>query len=118
MASIIEQRNGRRTIQFRGPDDKRRSIRLGIVEDSLVDEVKVHVEHLSRCWEKQTPPSKQTDEWVCQLLADPSRLWIYDRLAAVGLLVERERPEEDEKPHRNSLKLGAFLDRYFARVPM
>ena len=61
--------------------------------------------------------SKQTDEWIRQLLADPARVWIYDKLAAVGLLVERERPEEEAKPYRDCLKLGGFLADYFDKRP-
>jgi len=37
MASITKQPNGRRTIQFVGPDRKRRSIRLGKVSQRYAE---------------------------------------------------------------------------------
>ena len=46
MASITRQPNGRRTIQFVGPDGKRRSIRLGKVTQRTAEGIRVKVEAL------------------------------------------------------------------------
>jgi hypothetical protein len=48
MASINRESNGRRTIQFIGPDGKRRSIRLGKASQRLAEGFRVKVEALAR----------------------------------------------------------------------
>ena len=45
MASILKQSGGRRTIQFRGADSKRHSIRLG-VRQHAAEGIRTHVEAL------------------------------------------------------------------------
>lgn len=47
MASITTEPGGRRTIQFVGRDNKRRSIRLGKVSQRIADAVKTRVEQLN-----------------------------------------------------------------------
>jgi len=47
MASITREPNGRKTIQFTGPDCKRRSIRLGKVSQRHAETVKTRVEQLA-----------------------------------------------------------------------
>jgi len=46
VASISRQKNGRRIIQFAGPDKRRRSIRLGKVSQRTAELVKTKVENL------------------------------------------------------------------------
>jgi integrase len=111
MASVTKT-NGRTTIQFISPTDrKRRSIRLGKIAPSKATEIKGHVEHLVECWRTGNPVSAQTDRFVAGLLADPAQMWLYDRLAAVKLVPERERPEDQAG---ELSKLGTFLDAYIS----
>jgi hypothetical protein len=46
MASISNDKNGNRSIQFVAPDRKRRTIRLGKVTKKAVETIKVHVESI------------------------------------------------------------------------
>jgi integrase len=107
MASMTTEPNGHRTIQFCGPDRKRRSIRLGKVSKQLAEEILGHVEHLAECWRWQRTVHPHTDRWVSKLLADPARHQLYDRLAAARLVPEREPATDPEVP-----RLGEFLDAY------
>ncbi len=108
MASISTEPNGRRTIQFVGPDKKRRSIRLGKIGEADAKTIAEHVQHLVECWKYPDKPiNRQTDRFVSKLLADSSKVWLYDRFAAAGLVVARDIPEAIE-----AAKLGKFLDAY------
>jgi hypothetical protein len=94
MASISKDKSGNRTIQFVGPDKKRRSVRLGEIASDDAKKLAKHIEHLAQCWKYGSPPCPQTFDWIMGLLADPATHWLYDRLAAVKLVAERERPED------------------------
>jgi len=107
MASISKEPNGHRTIQFIGPDKKRRSVRLGKIGKADAETIAEHIGHLARCWKYGKPPNKATDAWVGQLLADSAQVWLYDRLAAVGLVPARDIPEEIE-----AARLGPFITAY------
>jgi hypothetical protein len=48
MASISNDKNGNRSIQFIAPDRKRRTIRLGQVTKKAADTIKVNVEAIPR----------------------------------------------------------------------
>jgi integrase len=109
MASISKDKSGNRTVQFIGPDKKRRSVRLGKTGLADAKAIAEHVEHLASCWKHRKPPCKQTDTWVAGLLADSASHWLYDRLAAVNLVPERERPEDQAG---ELSRLGAFLAAY------
>ncbi len=96
MASISKQRNGRRTIQFFGPDKKRRSIRLGKVSDRMARSIKVKVEDLVSAAIAKQPVSDETARWVAQLDDEMT-----GKLSRVGLIRERQNPS-----------LAKFLDNY------
>lgn len=123
MASIIKLKDGRVTLQFRNPNGKRSTLYLGHADELTTLEVKRHLEHIVRSVKNGTLPSVVTERWLADLLADPARTWLYDRLAAVGLVTER--PEQTERkaarqvkeaPPRPSLTtLGPFLDDYIKR---
>ncbi len=98
MASISKEPNGHRTIQFIGPDKKRRSVRLGKIGMADAKIIAEHVDHLARCWKHNKPPSKQTDNWVGQLLADPAQHWLHDRLAAAGLVPRGTSRKKSRRP--------------------
>ena len=67
MASISREKNGRRTIQFVGPDKKRRSVRLGKVSQRVAEAVKVKVEHLAAAAIHKRALDGETARWVASL---------------------------------------------------
>ena len=96
MASISKEPKGRKTIQFVGPDGKRRSIRLGKVSQRTAEAVKVRVEQLATAAISGHAVDDETARWVSKLDSVMS-----DKLARVGLV-----------PKRADATLGAFLDSY------
>jgi integrase len=96
MASISSGPDGRRTIQFYGKDNKRRSIRLGKMPAKLAEQIKLKVEALNVAAITGMSIDGETAQWVAKVGDD-----LADRLAAVGLIAERGRGT-----------LGEFIDRY------
>jgi len=96
MASITNQPNGRKTIQFIGADGKRRSIRLGQVSLAQAEAVKIKVEDLAAAALTGHAPRRETSVWLAGL-DDGLR----DRIAAAGLCQKRARA-----------LLGPFIDDY------
>lgn len=89
MASISHDKTtGRRTIQFVGPDGKRRSIRLGKVNKKQAETAKLFVEDLLTAKTTGTSPKPVTAEWVSGL---PRTL--RTRLERTGLILPEERSE-------------------------
>jgi len=97
MASVISDRNGRKRIQFVSGDGTRKTIRLGKATTRQAEAFKVRVEQLVLA---ATGAVGVVDEDTIHWLAGLDEA-VYDKLAAVGLVAERE-----------SVKLGAFLDDY------
>ncbi len=81
MASITRQGKGRRTIQFAGPDGRRRSIRLGKVSQRTAEAIKVRVERLATAWISGHPADDETIRWVAALDG-----LLHGRIAAAGLV--------------------------------
>ncbi len=97
MASIIKQPGGRKAIQFKSPDGKRRTIRLGKMPLRTAQTVKTHIERMvAALFARETPPD-ETCRWVARL----DEVMV-SKLEAVGLL-----------PKRGTIRLGDFLDEYF-----
>lgn len=96
MASITNDPNGRRRIQFVGADEKRRTIRLGKVSRRIAESIKVKMEDLIASSINGHPPTQETLYWVEDLESE-----LYDKLANVGLVRER-----------SATTLQAFLDEY------
>ncbi len=96
MASISRQPGGRRTIQFVGRDNRRRSVRLGKVSQRAAEAVKVRVEQLVAASITGHPTDDETARWLVGLDSV-----LYDRLAAVQLV-----------PKRHGVMLAAFIDAY------
>lgn len=123
MATIVTEANGRKSIRFKAPNGKRPKIWLGKIEDSELEKIRQHVEHLVQCWQRREAPSTGTLQWRLELLADPDKHKLYDRMAAAGLFTPRTKPE-GEKPRKKAAKpdkakilpqqLAAFLDAYIA----
>lgn len=99
MASITKESNGRKTIQFVGTDNKRRSIRLGKVSQRVAEAVKMRVEHLLAAKVTGHPLDADTARWVAELPDD-----LEDKLVRVGLITARA--VQPEAP------LGPFLTAY------
>ena len=96
MASISNQPNGYKTIQFVGTEGKRRSIRLGRMSRKAATAFKVKVEHLASASIAGHPLDEETSRWLASL--DDGMV---DRLASVGLTSPRP-----------STRLGEFLEKY------
>ena len=90
--------SGRRIIQFKGADGKRRSIRLGKVSQKDAEAVLLKVEDLANAAVMSGTPRRDTAEWVRGLGDD-----FHAKLAAVGLVEPRA-----------SGTLKAFIDDYIA----
>ena len=96
MASISRQANGRRTIQFIGPDGKRRSIRLGKCTQRVAEALKLRIEQLNSALIAGHTVDADTARWIANLDVNMAA-----RLASAGLIPERE-----------TATLAAFIDDY------
>ena len=96
MASISKQPNGRKTIQFVGPDGKRRSIRLGKVSLRTAEAVKVRVEQLAAAAISGHAVDDETARWLSKIDSVMA-----GKLVRVGLILQRE-----------SATLREFIDNY------
>lgn len=85
MASIAKEKNGRRRILFVAADGKRKTIRLGRVNQRAAEAVKVKIEDLVTSSITGHGTSDETARWLATL--DQRML---DKLSAVGL-IERQR---------------------------
>jgi len=103
MASITNS-NGRRTIQFAGPDKKRRSIRLGKIDGRTALGVKLHVDHLVQSKFSGMPLHVETAAWL-RGINDT----LYGRLSQVGLCQPRL------VGLRGHMPLGKMLNDYIDR---
>ncbi len=101
MASIVDDPNGRRRIQFIGPDTKRKTIRLGKIDRKSAESICRHVEALLGAKIGGQPVPRDTANWL-PAIGDTLR----DKLAAVGLVAAREPA--------NVLTVGALVAEYKA----
>ena len=97
MASIIKQPGGRKAIQFKGSDGKRRTIRLGKVAQRTAASIKTHIEQLASAAITGHVPPDEAARWLTRLDSTMA-----DKLARVGLIAQR-----------GTVRLGQFLDEYF-----
>jgi len=99
MASVSCDKAGRRTVQFIGPDRKRRTVRLGKASRKSADTARRHIEQLNtaRTIPGATVPD-ETARWVRDLEAV-----LFDKLVAVGLVRQRK-----------AVALQAFITDYIA----
>jgi integrase len=99
MASISRDPSGNRSIQFVAADGKRKTIRLGKVNQHLADKIKVKVEVLAASVRAALPVDNETAAWLAKIDDD-----LAGKLAAVGLFAGRLACPT----------LGDFLDAYRA----
>tara|TARA_R110002124_G_scaffold67306_2_gene182858 strand:+ start:17109 stop:18257 length:1149 start_codon:yes stop_codon:yes gene_type:complete len=125
MASVCKQSNGRKSIQFVGHDEKRKTLRLGKVPMKTAEGVKMRVEHLLSHRITKHALDRSTAQWLSEV--EPALL---KRLVNVGLIDQRESTrledyceayytmrESDTKPntqkkYRNALN---YLYDFFTR---
>lgn len=82
MASISKQANGRKTVQFVDPvDKKRKSIRLGKVSMKQAEAFKTHFEKLVAAKISGPPPDDPTLSWAANLSSD-----LQESLEKLGLM--------------------------------
>lgn len=109
MASLIKESDGGWRVQFVRPGKSRGSVRIGKMSRGDAEEIRDHIAHLWECQEREKPCGKVTEKWVTSIYADPGQVWLYDRLAAAGLVTEREVVAA---PKQEAKLLGPFLDAY------
>src|SRR5439155_5840142 len=97
MASVTSDPGGRRRILFVDPKGDRKAIRLGKMSQRDAESIARHVEALLVAKGANQPLPQQTASW----LADVGEV-LYSRLATVGLVAKRQRPE--------AAKLKAFVE--------
>jgi integrase len=98
MASLTTDPKGNRTVQFVAGNGKRRSIRLGKIPVKAADSIRTRVEYLNAAKVGNFPLDTDTAAWLAKVGDD-----LHAKLAAVGLIAERIRPE--------AVSLGGFLRR-------
>ncbi len=96
MASIANDPNGRRRIQFVAADGSRKTIRLGKVSQRQAAATKAKIEDLASSTITGHAPNDETARWLAGLDKQ-----LYTKLASVGLTKPRE-----------STTLGAFTKAY------
>ena len=101
MASIVNDPKGRKRILFVGPDEVRKTIRLGKCDRKAAESICRHVEVLLAARITGQPIPRETAMWVTGLGTK-----LRDRLATVGLV---------EAPKR--AVLGEFLKCYILSRP-
>lgn len=98
MASVINDPNGRKRIQFVAPDGSRKAIRLGKIDRKGADSICRHVEALLSAKISGQPVSRETATWLSEIGSD-----LREKLANVGIVDASE-----------NVTLGAFLDRFIS----
>lgn len=96
MASISNDPNGRRRIQFISPSGQRKTIYLGKASLRYAESVRTKVEDLVCAAMTGHPPADATSRWLNDLDHE-----LYDKLAKVGLAKARAKAT-----------LGGFIDGY------
>jgi integrase len=104
MASITRHPNGRREIQFIGPDQKRRTVRLGKVDQKVAESTRIKVEELNAATIHGSSVSPSASQWLATL-GDT----LHGRLVRVGLC----KPRVDVRA--SEVSLGKMLDEYIDR---
>ncbi len=104
MASITKHPNGRREVQFVGTDQKRRTIRLGKVDQKTAESTRLRIEELNAACIHGSTVSHSTSQWL-STLGDA----LHDRLVRAGLC----KPRVEARPVE--LSLERMLDEYVGR---
>ena len=101
MASVINDPNGRKRIQFVAPDGTRKTIRLGRVDRKTAESICRQVEHLLSAQLSGQPIPRETAAWLGSIGEK-----LRQRLCRAGLI--------DDPLSGRSLTLKEFLEGYLA----
>jgi hypothetical protein len=104
MATIYKDKHGTQTIQFRD-DGKKRTLRIGKMQQRYADEFLRRVEHLINAKLSGMAPPIDVSKWLRTLTPQ-----LRERLVKVGLL----EPAAAAAADGQSVRLGEFLDSYVA----
>ena len=99
MASIGNDKGGRKRVLFVAPDGRRKTIRLGKVSKRIAETAKFHIEGLLTAKLAGHSPDPETAKWL-----DGTGDVLYKRLSKVGLVSPRSS--------QSSVMLGDFLNSY------
>lgn len=102
MAHISTEKNGRVSIQFRHPNGKRHTLRLGRINKRLAESVLFRVNEILAALRTGQTVSADTSVWLGTLTAD-----LHDRFVRVALAAPRNTPEP-----LPSAGLDGFLKEY------
>lgn len=98
MASIVDDANGRKRIQFIGTDGRRRAVRLGKATAKQAEAFKVRLERLVSSAILGHPADDETTRWLASI--DDV---MHAKLVVAGLAAPRQ-----------STQLGPWLEKYLA----
>lgn len=104
MASIIDDPNGRRRIQFTAGDGTRKTVRLGQMDRKTAETARTHIERIIGANMGGGAWPDETSRWLAGL---PDLL--HGRLAAAGLVARRNGG--------GAVTLKAFIDGYLSQRP-
>lgn len=112
MASLIQEKDGRRRIQFYDGKGIRRSIGLGSISDRNAERIRDKVEQLVEHVLTRTPLESDVSRWVIGL---DDRM--HTKLSKAGLVEARQASdaESDNSAKPASVTLEAFLDEYLTK---
>jgi integrase len=99
MASVANDSNGRRRVQFVHPDGRRPSIRLGKVGKRTAESFARRVEQLLECLRLNVPMDADLTNWASELDKD-----LAGKLAKCGLIAHRTQ--------KDAATLSVFIRRY------
>lgn len=97
MASVVNDPNGRKRIQFVAPDGRRKTVRLGKVDRKTAEGVARHIEALLAAQITGQPVPRETAVWLENVGKK-----LRDRIAATGLTT----------PGKPTMTLGQFVAEY------
>ena len=100
MASVVNDSNGRKRIQFVGENGARKTIRLGRIDRKSAESICRHVEHLLGAKISGQPIPREAAVWLAGI-GEPLR----DRLAKAGLVEAQQR-----------VTLADLLEQYLGRA--
>lgn len=103
MASLFTDASGSRTLQFKDPNGKRRTLRLGPIPKRDAEEFRRKLELLLSARLSRLSPPREVAEW----LADLGQVML-KKLVRVGAL----SPEQPGAREATTDRLGEFLDLY------
>lgn len=104
MASISTDQKGKRTVQFKGIDGKRRGIRLGTLPEIDVDDIRNKVALLETYAKHDRAPDRKTAAWLGRI-----ENAIYDKLAAGGL--GEPRPSARQEKAKRATRVARTVGR-------